>query len=73
MIVLLVILAYLLTGIIEIFPMTKKKRKRELVLYSIFFIISFLISLLLSIGIKVPSPAVFIKKIVILFREMNWR
>ncbi|QIB26975.1 hypothetical protein [Caloranaerobacter azorensis] len=69
MAVLIVILIYSLAGFIEIFPMIKKKQKKRLILYSIFFIISFLISILLSIGIEISSPAVFIERIVVLFKK----
>lgn len=55
--VLLVILAYIVVGFLEIVPLVKKKQKKELVLYSFLFLTAFTISLLLSLGVKIPSPA----------------
>ncbi|MCG8540049.1 MAG: hypothetical protein MJA82_08940 [Clostridia bacterium] len=53
----LIILAYLVIGIIEMVPLYKKNRKKELTVYTIFFLTAFIISLLLSLGVKIPSPA----------------
>ncbi|SHH07956.1 hypothetical protein [Tepidibacter thalassicus] len=63
--VFLVILAYLIIGVIEIVPLLKKNQKKELVLYSITFILAFVISILLSLGVKIPSPAKAIEKVVL--------
>lgn len=60
----LVILAYIIIGIVEILPMVKKNQKKELVLYSIIFSGAFVLSLLLSLGINVPSPARPIEKVI---------
>lgn len=60
----LVILAYLLIGIIEIVPMIKKGEKKELLLYSFLFFSAFGLSLLLSLGVEIPSPAKPIQKAV---------
>ena len=64
MVVVLVILAYIIIGAIEIVPLVKKKEKKELVLYSATFLFAFVISVLLSLGVKIPSPAKPIEKIV---------
>lgn len=64
MVVVLVILVYIIIGIIEMVPMMKRNQKKELVLYTILFGSAFIISLLLSVGVKVPSPAKPIEKIV---------
>lgn len=61
----LIILAYIIIGIIEIVPMVKKKQKKELILYSVTLMIAFIISLLLSLGVDIPSPAKAIEKIVL--------
>ena len=53
----LVIIAYAIVGFIEIMPLIKKKKKKELILYSITFISAFVISILLSLGVEIPSPA----------------
>ena len=64
MVVIFVILIYIIIGCIEIIPMIKQKKKRELILYSPLFISAFVMSVLLSIGVKIPSPAEPIEKIV---------
>ncbi|MFZ5966901.1 MAG: hypothetical protein ACOYVK_06975 [Bacillota bacterium] len=60
----LVILAYIVIGAIEIIPLIKKKQKKELVVYSVLFGGAFILSLLLSLGVEIPSPAKYITKIV---------
>lgn len=62
--IVLIILAYLIIGLIEIIPLYKKKKKKELILYSITFGFAFILSLLLSLGVKIPSPAKPIEKVV---------
>lgn len=62
--ILLIILAYLIIGIIEIIPLIKNKQKKELILYSVTFISAFTLSVLLSLGVKIPSPAKPIEKVV---------
>jgi len=59
-----VIVAYIIIGVIEIVPMIKKNQKKELVLYAITFGGAFVLSVLLSLGVKIPSPAKPIEKIV---------
>lgn len=65
MVTVLVILGYIIIGFIEIVPLYKKKQKKELILYSITFTIAFVMSVLLSLGVKIPSPAKPIEKIVL--------
>jgi len=65
MVTVLVILGYIIIGFIEIVPLYKKKQKKELILYSITFTITFVMSVLLSLGVKIPSPAKPIEKIVL--------
>ena len=60
----LIILGYLIIGAIEIIPLYRKKQKKELTVYCIFFLAAFIISLLLSLGVKIPSPAKPIEAIV---------
>lgn len=60
----LVIVGYLIIGTIEMVPLYKKNKTKELVVYSIFFAAAFIISLLLSLGVKIPSPAKPIENIV---------
>lgn len=54
---LLVIAVFGLIGYIEIVPLVKQARVKELILYSGLFLAAFVISFLLSINIKLPSPA----------------
>lgn len=60
----LVILAYILIGVIEITPLIKSNQKKELVLYSFLFGAAFILSFLLSLGVEIPSPADYIQKVV---------
>ena len=62
--IILIILAYLIIGIVEIIPLIKNRQKKELILYSIIFISAFTLSILLSLGVKIPSPAKPIEKVV---------
>lgn len=61
----LVILIYLLIAYIELTPLYRNKKVKELILSSILITSAFVISLLLSLGVKVPSPAKPIEKIVL--------
>ncbi|SHJ63952.1 hypothetical protein [Tepidibacter formicigenes] len=63
--VFLIILAYLIIGFIEIVPLVKRNQRKELVLYSVMFGLAFVISILLSLGVKIPSPAKAIEKVVL--------
>lgn len=60
----LIILGYIVIGVIEIVPLYKKNKKKELAVYTIFFMTAFIISLLLSLGVKIPSPAKPIENVV---------
>ncbi|QXM05083.1 hypothetical protein [Crassaminicella indica] len=62
--VILIILVYIIIGVVEIVPLVKKNQKKELILYSITFIAAFIMSILLSLGVKIPSPAKPIEKVV---------
>lgn len=64
MVIVSLIIVYLLIGIIEIYPMIRKKEKNKIILYGILFILAFIISTLLAVGIHVPSPSLTIEKIV---------
>lgn len=67
----IVILVYLIIGTIEIVPLIKKNNKKEITLYIITFILAFILSLLLSLGVKIPSPAKPIEKVVNFFVEIK--
>ena len=60
----LVILVYVLIAIIEGVPLIKSNNKKEIFVYSFFLITAFVMSLLLSLGVKIPSPAIYIQKVV---------
>ncbi|WP_053955687.1 hypothetical protein [Inediibacterium massiliense] len=62
--VILIILAYLIIGVLEIVPLVKKKQKKELILYMTLFLTAFVMSILLSLGVKIPSPAKPIERVV---------
>jgi hypothetical protein len=54
---LLVIAAFTAIGFLEIAPLARQSRLKELLLYSVLFGVAFVIILLLSLGINIPSPA----------------
>ncbi|MTI46346.1 hypothetical protein [Sporosalibacterium faouarense] len=60
----LVILAYLIVGFIEVVPLVNNGEKSEVMVFSVLFLTAFILSLLLSLGVKVPSPIIPIEKIV---------
>jgi hypothetical protein len=62
----LVSVMYCLLAIYEFIPLYKNKEKNDLLINSILFIMSFVIAILLCVGIKIPSPAPYIEKIVTL-------
>lgn len=55
--ILLIILIYILIGFFEMFSLIKQNKKKELILYSVFFSWAFILSILLNLGVKIPSPA----------------
>ncbi|WDV45278.1 hypothetical protein PV797_17375 [Clostridiaceae bacterium M8S5] len=61
---LIVIIAYLIIGFLEIIPLYKKGDKKELIVYCSLLGIAFTISMLLSFGVDLPSPANGIRYIV---------
>lgn len=63
--VVLVILAYLIIGVLEVTPLVMNKQKKELTLFSILFGTAFVMSILLSLGVKIPSPAKPIENVVL--------
>ncbi|PKM93479.1 MAG: hypothetical protein CVU84_15975 [Firmicutes bacterium HGW-Firmicutes-1] len=61
--VLIIIFVYLVIGLIEIIPLYKDKKIKELWMYVIIIGISFIISILLVMGVNLPKPASFIEKV----------
>ncbi|MCY6369058.1 hypothetical protein [Clostridium ganghwense] len=59
-----IIFTYIAISYFEAIHLLKNNKKKEVTLYFIMMITSLVLSILLSIGVKVPSPAVFIEKIV---------
>lgn len=64
-----IIVAYIAVICFEVIQLLKNNQKKEMILYLGVMIISLVISVLLSIGVKIPSPAVFIQKIVTMITE----
>ncbi|WP_129597451.1 hypothetical protein [Anaerophilus nitritogenes] len=62
--VILIILAYLIIGVIEIVPLIQKRQKKEIILYVTLFLTAFVMSVLLSLGVEIPSPAKPIERVV---------
>lgn len=59
-----VIIIYGVIGILEIPPLVKKKEKKDLIVYISLYSVALVLSVLISLGVKIPSPADPIKKIV---------
>ncbi|MEJ8553650.1 hypothetical protein [Tepidibacter sp. Z1-5] len=66
MVVFMIIVAYVIIGFLEIVPLVKMHKKKELVLYCSIFSISLVISILLGFGVEIPSPAKYIEKVVLM-------
>ncbi len=62
--IIVIIIGYVLIGLIEITPLVKNKRFRELSLYCVLFVSAFILSILLALDVEITSPAVIIEKIV---------
>lgn len=62
--VIAIVLFYILICIIELVPLIKKKRKKEIWVYSSIITIAFTLSILLSMGVKIPGPTEPIKRFV---------
>lgn len=54
---LFVLAVFVLIGFIEMTPLVRAGRIKELILYASIFLAAFVISLLLSLNVKLPSPA----------------
>ncbi len=65
----IIIFAYIVVSYFEAIQLFKNSQKKEITLYLGMMIISLVVSILLSIGVKIPSPAVFIQKIVTMITE----
>lgn len=66
MVVFIIILVYLIIGFLEIVPLARHHRKKELILYCSIFSVSLVISILLGLGVDIPSPAKYIEKVVLM-------
>lgn len=57
----LVILAYVFIGLIELLPLYRKKHKKDFWVAAGITIVSLVIAVCLSLGVDIPSPATPIK------------
>ena len=62
--VIIILIAYAVIGVVEIVPLARKKELRKLFVYTAFFAFALVISVLLGLGVKIKSPAVFIKALI---------
>jgi len=60
----LVLAAFVIIALLEMVPLYKGRNKKEFIMYSCLYSIALILSLLMSIGVKLPSVAMFIKVIV---------
>jgi hypothetical protein len=65
--VVLVIMIYSIIALFEGKRLLKNSEIKELIIYGLMMLFSLILSLLLIVGIKIPSPADFIEKIVVFF------
>ncbi|MDP4084129.1 MAG: hypothetical protein Q8934_05875 [Bacillota bacterium] len=63
--IILVVIAYSLLFIFEFFPLYNQKQWRDLWLTMILGLCSFTLIALLSFGVKIPSPAMPIKNVIL--------
>jgi hypothetical protein len=61
-----VLAVYIAIGYLEIYPLIRQKKKKELKVYAFLISAAFIISLFLSLGVEIPSPAKLIERIVML-------
>lgn len=59
-----IILIYIIIIIIEIIPMVRDKKRNMIFTYITLMAISLILSVLLSLGVKIPSPASAIERVV---------
>lgn len=52
---LIVVIIFAVIGLTEIVPLAKAKKKKELVLYSVFFAGAFVLSMLYTLGVPLPQ------------------
>ncbi|GAA0180590.1 hypothetical protein SH2C18_32530 [Clostridium sediminicola] len=64
MLVFIIIVAYIIIIYFDGIPLIRRGKKKEMLLYSVMMTASLVLSILLSLGVEVPSPAVFIEKLV---------
>ncbi|MDF2547315.1 MAG: hypothetical protein K0R93_2213 [Anaerosolibacter sp.] len=62
--VVVIIIAYMVIGFLEIVPLVQQGEKKKIVLYTMTLFLAFVISLLLGLGIHIPSPATPIERLI---------
>ncbi len=60
--ILLVVASYALLAVYEFIPLYKQKLWKDFWSNTVLWTLSFIFAILLSLGIRVPSPAPYIKK-----------
>jgi len=51
----IVVLAYLVLGVLEMVPLVRKKIKKHIIIYLVFWTLAAVFSLLLTLKVKLPS------------------
>ncbi len=62
--ILLLIISFLGIAFLDMPKLIKNKDKKEIIVFSIFFIFAFVMSLLHILGVKIPSPMQGIQNII---------
>jgi hypothetical protein len=65
--IVLIIMIYLIITLVEGKRLIENSEVKELIIYGLIMFFSVILSSLLILGVKVPSPADFIEKVVIFF------
>lgn len=61
---LIVIIIFTVIGITEIVPLVRDQKKKELTIYTIFFIAAFVLMFLYSVGVELPQISKGINNII---------
>ncbi len=62
--IILLIIAFVCTGLYEVPALIRKKCRRELAAFSFFFILALVLCLLQTVGVEMASPMEFIKYLI---------
>jgi hypothetical protein len=62
--VVLVILVFIVIALLDVPNLIKSKEWKELIVFSLFFIMGFSLAFLMAIGVKLPSPILAVQSFI---------